>query len=318
MKVAVVTFDGFNELDSLVAAHIINRVRAPGWRAEITGPSELITSMNGVVVRAQQPLEFAAQADAVIIGSGRKTREVVDDPALISRLQLDPARQLIASQCSGALVLIRLGLVQDMPVCTDRSTQASVESAGYRVLEQPFHASGRVATAGGCFASHYIATWMIWVGAGRQAAVKALSYVLPRGEEQSYTDRALGHVEPFVIESELATILQTYEEGLLSNGEAISRLVDLAGLTDVDAVVSAVPAFLRGELTESLFAVAAHEGPYVLVSGGIYEYELETDPVRRREKLEAVQKARLHEQKQFDTIIRPKIRAWAQRHASEE
>src|SRR5262245_6329547 len=116
MRVAVVTFDGFNELDSFVAAHIINRVGLPGWQAEITGASESITSMNGVVVRAQQPLEFAARADAVIIGSGRKTREVAADAGLMSRLQLDPNRQLIASQCSGALVLIQLGLVEGAPV----------------------------------------------------------------------------------------------------------------------------------------------------------------------------------------------------------
>jgi putative intracellular protease/amidase len=149
MKVAIVTFDGFNELDSLVAAHIINRVDLPGWRAELTGPSEMITSMNGVVVRTQQPLEFAAHADAVIMGSGRKTREVVDDEALMSRLRLDPGRQFIASQCSGALVLLRPGLVEDTPVCTDRTTQCWLEAAGNRVLDQPFHASGRVATASG-------------------------------------------------------------------------------------------------------------------------------------------------------------------------
>ncbi len=174
MRVAVVTFDGFNELDSFVAAHIVNRVGLPGWRAEITGPSEVLTSMNGVVVRAQQPLEFATRADAVIIGSGRKTREVIDDEAVMSRLQLDPARQLIASQCSGALVLIRLGLLQGAPVCTDRTTQAWVEAAGYRVLDAPFHARGQVASAGGCLAAHYLAAWLIWAGAGRQAAVDAL------------------------------------------------------------------------------------------------------------------------------------------------
>jgi transcriptional regulator GlxA family with amidase domain len=198
MRVAVVTFDGFNELDSLVAAHIINRVDLPGWRAAITGPAETLTSMNSVVINAQQPLEFAAHADAVIIGSGRKSREVIQDEALMSRLRLDPQRQYIASQCSGALVLIRLGLVKGMPVCTDRWTQSWVEVAGYEVLDQPFYARDRVATAGGCLASHYLATWLIWESAGREAAIDALSYVLPHGEEEEYTQRALGHVEPFV------------------------------------------------------------------------------------------------------------------------
>jgi len=201
MRIAVVTFDGFNEIDSLVAAHILNRV--PKWRAEITAPQKSITSMNGVVIAAQQPLEFAAQADAVIIGSGRKTREIIKDEQLMSRLRLDPSRQFIASQCSGAVVLIHLGLVGDTAVCTDRTTQRWVQAAGYEVLDRPFNAQGRVATAGGCLASHYLATWLIWSGAGRQAAVDALSYVLPHGEEEEYTRRALEQVAPFVL-SEVA------------------------------------------------------------------------------------------------------------------
>jgi hypothetical protein len=71
------------------------------------------------------------------------------------------------------------------------------------VLDRPFNAQGRVATAGGCLASHYLATWLIWSGAGRQAAVDALSYVLPHGEEEEYTRRALEQVAPFVL-SEVA------------------------------------------------------------------------------------------------------------------
>src|SRR5512143_2951785 len=116
MQVAIVTFDGFNEIDSIVAAHIINRV--PGWRAEITTPGPVVTSMNGVAISSQRSLEFTAEADAVVIGSGRRTREFVADDSLMSRIRLDANRQLIASQCSGVLVLIRLGLLQQAAVCT--------------------------------------------------------------------------------------------------------------------------------------------------------------------------------------------------------
>ena len=76
MQIAVLTFDGFNELDSFVAAAILNRVKAKGWKAHITSPSAEVTSMNGITVQRQQPLEFARKADAVIIGSGVKTREI--------------------------------------------------------------------------------------------------------------------------------------------------------------------------------------------------------------------------------------------------
>jgi len=33
VQIAVLTFDGFNELDSFVAAAILNRLRGQGWEA---------------------------------------------------------------------------------------------------------------------------------------------------------------------------------------------------------------------------------------------------------------------------------------------
>jgi len=38
--------------------------------------------MNGVVVHAQSRLSEATSADAVIVGSGIRTREIVNDPTL--------------------------------------------------------------------------------------------------------------------------------------------------------------------------------------------------------------------------------------------
>jgi|SRR6185437_7203638 len=198
MRIAVVTFDGFNEIDSFVAAHMLNRMRGSGWSAEIVAPTETITSMNGVVVRAQQPLEFAATADAVVIGSGRKTQLMIDDSALMARLELDPQRQLICAQCSGALVLNRLGLLNQQPICTDGATRPSLEQAGVRVLDQPFVAYGNVATAGGCLASQYLASWVLWRLGGEQAVRTAFSYVAPVGEEAEQLARVTAIVRPFV------------------------------------------------------------------------------------------------------------------------
>ena len=45
MQVAILTFDGFNELDSFVASAVINRLRPEGWAAYITSPAEEVTSM---------------------------------------------------------------------------------------------------------------------------------------------------------------------------------------------------------------------------------------------------------------------------------
>nr|AIA12401.1 Putative amidotransferase [uncultured bacterium] len=198
VQIAVLTFDGFNELDSFVAAAILNRMKARGWAAHITAPTAEVTSMNGVTIQRQRPLEFAAEADAVIIGSGIKTREIAADAAMLARIALDPTRQLIGAQCSGTLLLAKLGLVGGLPACTDLTTKPWVIEAGVDVLDAPFVAHGNVATAGGCMASQYLATWMIARRASVQDAEEAMHYVAPVGEKAAYVAMALAAVTPFL------------------------------------------------------------------------------------------------------------------------
>ena len=198
MRIAVLTFDGFNEIDSFVAAAMLNRVRRPGWKAEIASPTPTVTSMNGVRVERQQPLGFAREADAVIVGSGRRTRDVIADAAIMDELRFDPARQLITAQCSGTLVLARLGHLRDVPACTDDTTKPWVIEAGVRVADHPFHAAGNVATAGGCLASHYLATWILARTAGREIAAEVLGYVAPVGQRAAWIDRAFAAIDPYL------------------------------------------------------------------------------------------------------------------------
>ena len=203
MRIAILTFDGYNELDSFVILGLLNRLSHLGWKAEITSPSSQVTSMNGVTVVAQQPLEFANEADAVIFGSGIYTRAIAEDMgkrgAVLDRLQLDPVRQFIGAQCSGSLLLARLGLLADAPACTDLTTKPWMVEAGVRVLDEPFHARGPIATAGGCLASQYLAAWLMWSRAGEEATRQALFYAAPVGEKDAYVERLLDRVRPFVV-----------------------------------------------------------------------------------------------------------------------
>ena len=201
MRIAIVTFDGFNELDSFIVLGLLNRLSAIGWKAEITSPSSHVTSMNGVTVQAQQPLEFANEADAVVFGSGIYTRAIAANSALIDRLQLDPVRQTIAAQCSGALMMARLGLLGDLPACTDLTTKPWLIEAGVRVEDAAFHARGAIATAGGCLASQYLAAWLMLRGAGIEAATQALEYAAPVGEKKAYVERLFAVVRPFLPEA---------------------------------------------------------------------------------------------------------------------
>lgn len=198
MHIAILTFEGFNELDSLIALGILNRIKKPDWRVSIASPAARVRSMNGVVLEAQTTLREASAADAVIVGSGAQTREVVADAALMVQLQLDPSRQLLGAQCSGTLMLAKLGLLCNVPACTDLTTKPWVQAAGVDVLNQPFVAKGNVATAGGCLASTYLAAWVIARLEGIGAAKSAIHYVAPVGETDDYVARAMRNIMPFL------------------------------------------------------------------------------------------------------------------------
>src|ERR1700752_3739166 len=158
--------------------------------------------MNGVVVQSQAPLSFAREADAVIVGSGKGTRDLVRDSGLMGEFRLDPSRQIIGAQCSGALVLAKLGLLGNVPACPQLTTKPGVEEAGVRVLDQACVAHGNVATAGGCLAAHYLAAWVIARLGGWGAAGDVVHYVAPVGQKQEYVERARAVVQPYLPEHE--------------------------------------------------------------------------------------------------------------------
>ncbi|MFJ8153674.1 DJ-1/PfpI family protein [Streptomyces sp. NPDC094468] len=199
MHIAILTFQGYNELDSLIALGVLGRAQSDDWRVTIATPGPKVTSRNGVVIERMSTLEEACAADAVVVGSGVATREVTEDSTVMNILRgLDPARQLIAAQCSGALVLARLGLLDGTPACTDLTTKPWVVAAGVEVLDQPFYAKDNIATAGGCLASQYLAAWLITRLRGKAAAEEALRYVAPVGEKEEYIERAWRNIMPYL------------------------------------------------------------------------------------------------------------------------
>jgi len=55
--------------------------------------------------------------------------------------------------------------------------------------------NGNVATVGGCLAAQYLATWLLRRLIGEAATRRALAYVVPVGEEASYTEMLIEAVK---------------------------------------------------------------------------------------------------------------------------
>ena len=199
MHIAILTFDAFNDLDSLVAYAMLNRIALLGdadWQVRIASPTPRVTSMNGLTIDAHEDLSRVGEADAVLIGSGMKTREVAANPAIMGQLRLNPSRQLLAAQCSGTYLLGQLGVLNGVPACTDLTSKPWVVASGVDVVNQPFVAQGNVATAGGCMAAPYLVTWLVARLKGIDAAREVMYYFAPVGEKAMYVERALAHVTP--------------------------------------------------------------------------------------------------------------------------
>ena len=140
----------------------------------------------------------ANDADAILFGSGIKTRDIGNDASIMGQLKLDSSHQLIGDQCSGTYMLAKLGLLNSVPACTDLLSKPWVQEAGVEVLNQAFFAKGNVATAGGCLSAHYLAAWVIARLEGIEAAQSALHYVAPVGEKEAYVERAMSHIQPYL------------------------------------------------------------------------------------------------------------------------
>lgn len=189
-KIAIVIFDKFTDLDLFLMWDLFNRVRVEGWQVRILGTEDTHISVTGIPVQPHGRIDEANEADAVLFVSGPGTRDRIADEEWLSRFDLKPGRQFIGSICSGALVLAKLGLLEGRKATTYPTTRTLLESFGVNVVEQPFVASGNVATAGGCLAQQYLVGWFIENLAGREWKDLVLKSVQPVGEGLFFDDAA--------------------------------------------------------------------------------------------------------------------------------
>ncbi len=182
LRVAIVAFDDFTDLDLILIWDLLNRVHLPNWSVRIVGESSFHRSMTGLTMPIHGPVAEANAADAVLFTSGKGTRVKIQDRDYLSRFDLKPERQLIGSICSGALILAALGLLEGKRATTYPSAKPILEQYGVEVLEEPIVIEGNVATAGGCLAGQYLAGWVIERLVGKAVSEAVITSCQPVGE----------------------------------------------------------------------------------------------------------------------------------------
>jgi transcriptional regulator GlxA family with amidase domain len=183
MKISIVTFDDFTDLDLFILWDLLNRVDEPGWQVELLGDKPSHVSSTGIEVKMHGPLTEANSSDAVLFCSGKGSRKKMHERAFLDAFRLDADRQLLCAIDSGALLLGALGFLNGKRATSYPSEEikSALEGMGAEVVWDSFIAEGNVATAARCLAGQYLAGWVIEKLVGVEQRSKALESVAPLG-----------------------------------------------------------------------------------------------------------------------------------------
>jgi len=151
----IVAWDKFTDIDVYLAWDLLNRVRLrdKDWKVKIVGTKEYHSSLFGINQQMHGTVDECKDADVVLFTSGQTTRRLIKDREYLNRFQLNPEKQIVASMCSGALMLAALGLLNGITATTYPTAVDDLKAFGVDVIEKPLVAHGNIATAAGCLAA---------------------------------------------------------------------------------------------------------------------------------------------------------------------
>ncbi len=163
-KAVIVAFDKFTDIDIFLAWDLLNRVklRDSEFQVKIVGTKPTHESICGLDITTHGLIEECNNADLVFFGSGPGTRRLIKDKSYLDRFNLNPDKQIIASMCSGALIIAALGHLKGLSATTYPSAVADLENFGVTVLKDKHLVThGNIGTAAGCLAAVDLIGWAI-------------------------------------------------------------------------------------------------------------------------------------------------------------
>jgi transcriptional regulator GlxA family with amidase domain len=184
MKISIVIFDDFTDLDLFVLWDLLKRVESAAWTVKILGEKESHVSSTGIEIKTHGSLAEANESDAVIFCSGRGTRLKMKDKEFLSAFNLDESKQLLGALDSGALLLGALGFLEGKTATSYPSPEIkkSLEGMGATVEWRTFIEEGNIATAAQCFAGANLVGWVIEKFVGAEEKKRVLSSAMPLDE----------------------------------------------------------------------------------------------------------------------------------------
>ena len=173
MRVAVVVFEGFDELDAIGPLEVLRNAAAMGATdlsvelVALDGSAE-VTGSHGLRVRTDGRLDPGRTDLLVIPGGGWNDRgahgawagaERGDLPAAIAAASR--AGAVVATVCTGAMLAATAGLIRGRPAITHHGAVEDLRASGAQVVEARVVDDGDLVTAGGVTSGIDLALWLV-------------------------------------------------------------------------------------------------------------------------------------------------------------
>jgi transcriptional regulator GlxA family with amidase domain len=179
-RIGIVLFDGVEELDAVgpweVLAYWTRTHPEDGWEVCLLSPDGgTVTAAKGMVIGAQYALGAAPALDVVIHPGGEGTRPLMRDDGHLAWVRAQAASApLMASVCTGSLVLAAAGLLAGRPATTYWACFDELLAVDPTIAARPddrFVDDGDVVTAAGVSAGIDMALHLVARLAGRERAL---------------------------------------------------------------------------------------------------------------------------------------------------
>jgi len=181
LNVQILIFDGFDELDAIAPYEVWRMAKElkPGIDVQLVtlqNASE-ITAANGLRVRPEAQLA-ATRPDIVVVPGGGWIARARSGawaeaqcgalPAKIAQLHRDGV--MMASVCTGAMLLATAGLLKNRAATTHHGALEDLAAAGAQVIRARVVDDGDVITAGGITSGLDLTLWLVERFFGPQTA----------------------------------------------------------------------------------------------------------------------------------------------------
>lgn len=205
VNIAIVLFDGFDNLDAIGPFEVFNHAKTFGAELEVglytLAPQDIVTSSHGLRVEPdgvlgvpdeRTSLGAARSPNLVLVpGGGWENRAEAGAWSEAERGALPDALGglhatgvVVAGVCTGGMLLAEAGLTDGRPAVTHRGALADLRDAGAEVIDARVVDDGDLVTAGGVTAGLDLALHLVERESGADVADRVATEMEyePRGE----------------------------------------------------------------------------------------------------------------------------------------